>query len=104
MELAAQEPGVVGGFDDFDVVLVGGAAGDLEAGVDQSFLVIAVEFVAMAVALADFELAVRAVSEGAGSELAGPSAKAHRAAHFVYAQEFAEFIDDAMRRLRIEFG
>ena len=28
VELAAEEPGVIGGFDDFDVIFVGGAAGD----------------------------------------------------------------------------
>ena len=33
VELAAEEPGVIGGFDDFDVIFVGGAAGDAEAGV-----------------------------------------------------------------------
>ena len=32
VELAAEEPGVVWGFDDFDVVFVWGAAGDLKAG------------------------------------------------------------------------
>ncbi len=33
MELATEEPGVLGGFDDFDVIFVGSAAGDAEAGV-----------------------------------------------------------------------
>ena len=33
MKLAAEEPGVFGGFDDFDVIFVGGAAGDAEASV-----------------------------------------------------------------------
>src|SRR5580704_4630010 len=58
----------------------------------------------MAVALADFGFAVGFVGQGAGFEFAGPGAEAHRAAHFVYAQEFAQFIDDAMRCLRIEFS
>jgi hypothetical protein len=32
VELAAEEPRVVRGFDDFDVVVVGSAAGDTESG------------------------------------------------------------------------
>jgi len=34
MELAAEEPGMVGGLDNFDVVFVGGAAGDAQAGTE----------------------------------------------------------------------
>jgi len=58
----------------------------------------------VAVALADFELAVGAMGEGAWCELAGPRAEAHGAAHFVDAEEFAQFVNDAMRSLRIELG
>ena len=74
MKLAAKKPRVVGCFDDFDVVFVGGAAGDAEAGVRQSFLVIAIEFVAVAVAFADFEFAVSFGGERAGFKFAGPRA------------------------------
>src|SRR5579862_2769867 len=63
MELAAEEPWMVGCFDDLDVVLVGSAARDAEAGGRQDFFVVAIEFVAMAVTLADFELAVGAIGE-----------------------------------------
>jgi len=58
VKLAAEEPGVLGRFDDLDVIFVGGAAGDEQAGAGQSFLVVAVEFVAVAVTLADFCFAV----------------------------------------------
>ena len=34
VELAAEEPGMVGSFDDFDVIFVGRAAGDAQAGSD----------------------------------------------------------------------
>src|SRR5579859_5295213 len=104
VELAAQEPGVFGGFDDFYVILVWSASGDLQARAGEDFFVIAIEFVAMAVALADFELAVGAMGEGARREFARPGAEAHGAAHFVDAEEFAQFVNDAMRRLRIELG
>ena len=32
MELAAEEPWMVGSFDDFDVILVGSATGDTQTG------------------------------------------------------------------------
>ncbi len=86
MELAAQEPWMVGRFDDFNVIFVGSAAGDAEARAEQSFFVIAIEFVAMAVTLADFGLAVGFMCEGTWLQLAGPRAKAHGAAHFIDTQ------------------
>ena len=55
-------------------------------------------------ALADFDFAVGFGGEGAGLEFARPGAEAHGAAHFVDAEEFAEFVNDAVRRLRIAFG
>ena len=54
VELAAEKPWMLGRLDDLDVIFVGRAAGDEQAGVRESFLVVAVEFVAVAVALADF--------------------------------------------------
>src|SRR5579859_2074460 len=104
VELAAEEPGVLGGLDYFDVVFVGGAAGDAQSGVGQSFLVVAVEFVAVAMAFANLRFAVSLGGKRTGFEFAGPSAQAHGATHFVDAEKFAQFIDDAMGRLRIAFG
>ena len=57
----------------------------------------------MAVAFADFRFAVCLVREGAGLQLAGPRAEAHRAAHFVHAEQFAQFVNHAMGRLLVEF-
>ena len=54
MELAAEEEGMVGNLDDLDVGAVGRGAGDAHAGAGEQRFVFAVEFVAMAVALADF--------------------------------------------------
>ena len=51
VELTAEEPGVVGGFDDFDVDAVGSASGDAEAGAGERVFVFAIEFVAVAMAL-----------------------------------------------------
>ena len=54
MELAAQIPGMVRQLADLDVNAVGSFAGQPQAVLLQHGLVFAVEFVAMAVALADF--------------------------------------------------
>src|SRR5260370_41812704 len=74
VELAAEEPRMVRRFDDFHVILIRRASGDAQARGDQSFFVVAIKFVAVAVALADFEFAVSLVGEGAGPELAWPGA------------------------------
>ena len=58
----------------------------------------------MAVALADFGLAVSFIRKGAGLEDAGPSAKAHGAAHFVDAEEFTKLVNHAIGCLRIELS
>ena len=54
VELAAEEEGVGGDFYDFDVGGVGGGAGDAQAGAGEDGFVLAVEFVAVAVAFGDF--------------------------------------------------
>src|SRR6185437_14284248 len=51
MELASDEPRVIRTLDDLHVNAIGCAAGDAEACIGQSFLVVAIEFVAMAMAL-----------------------------------------------------
>jgi len=58
----------------------------------------------MAMTLADFCFAVSLVGQGTGLEFAGPSAEAHGAAHFVHAEEFAQFVNHAVRSLRLELG
>src|SRR5271156_2193370 len=55
-------------------------------------------------ALRNFERAVGFGSEGTCFEFARPRAEAHGAAHFIHAEQFAEFVDDAIRSGGIEFG
>ena len=62
---------MVGDFDDFDVNAVGGASGDAEAGARLACLVFAIEFIAMAVALGNFELTVGFAANEPGSSLQG---------------------------------
>ncbi len=64
----------------------------------------AIEFVAMTMPLADLQLSVSFVRERSGLQPARPCAEPHGAAHFVHAKEFAQFINHAIRRLRIKFG
>ena len=104
MKLAAEEPGVVRHFHDFDVHAVGSFSCDAESGARERLFVLAIEFVAVAMALGNFECAVGSVREGSRLEFAWPRAQAHGAAHFIHAEQFAQFINHAMRRLRIEFS
>ena len=54
VELAAEEEGVAGDLYDLDVGCVGGGAAQAEAAAGEEGFVLAVELVAVAVALADF--------------------------------------------------
>ena len=58
VELAGEEEGVGGNLDDLDVGGVGGGAGEAEAGAGEDGFVLAVELVAMAVALGDLGCAI----------------------------------------------
>src|SRR3984957_15295410 len=58
VELAAEEERVGGDLDDLDVGGVGGCAGEAEAAAGEDGLVLAVELVAVAMALGDFGGAV----------------------------------------------
>src|SRR3954454_5028345 len=58
----------------------------------------------MAMALADLEVAVDAMCERVGLDLAGPRAQAHGAAELVDAAQLAQLIDDAVRGGLIELA
>lgn len=53
MELAADEPGVILDFDDFDQAVIGRRTGQDQAGVDHFRAILVVEFPAMAMAFID---------------------------------------------------
>src|SRR5882672_8525360 len=104
VELAAKEPRMFGRFDYLDVILIRRASRDFQSRRDQCLFEIAIKFVAMTVALADFEFSIRLVCEGTRLQPAWPGAQAHGAAHFVDPQQLAQFVNHAMRSLRIKFG
>ena len=67
VELAAEEVGMAGDLDDLDVGLVGRGARDAQAGAGEQGFVLAVELVAVTVALAD----LRCPAVGAAGERIG---------------------------------
>ena len=68
MELAAQKPRMIGSFHDFDVHAVRRAPRDAKSGARERLLILAIEFVAMAMTFGNFELAVGLVRERARLE------------------------------------
>ncbi len=104
VELAAEEEGVRGDFDDLDVGGVGRGAGEAEACAGEDGFVLAVELVAVTVALADFCFAVGVGGEGVGLHDAVPGSEAHGATHLFNSGELAEFVDDAVRGGGVELA
>src|SRR5579862_1640413 len=103
MKLAANEPRMIGHFDNFDIHAIGRPAGDAESGARERLLVLAIKFVTMAMALRNFQRAVSLMRKRPGLEFAWPRTQPHRAAHLVDAQQFAQFVNHAIRGRRIEF-
>src|SRR5262249_5948370 len=104
VELAAEEVRMIRELNDLDVGAVRRAAGDPHAAADQHRFVLAVELVAMAMALADLERAVGLRGLAVGLELAGPRAQAHGAAQLVNAAQLAQLVNDAVRRRGVELA
>src|SRR6201993_168309 len=104
MKLAANEPGMLRHFDNFDIHAIGRPASDAETGARQRLLVLAIKFVAMAMALGDFEHSISLMRKRAGLQSARPRPKPHRAAHLVHTEQFAQFVNHAIRGRRIELG
>src|SRR3954469_21266249 len=90
MELASDKERVLGDLDHLDVGSVGRRAGNAQAPAGEHSFVLAVEFVTMTMALADLEVAVDALRQSFGLDLARPSAQAHGAAEFVDAAQLAQ--------------
>ena len=104
MELAGDEEGVFGYFDDFDQFAIGSITAEAEASLLELFAVGVIEFVAMAVAFVHDESAVEASGFCADDELAGLRAEAHGAALFCDSGLLVEHCDDGVRRIGIKFG
>src|SRR5436189_3753680 len=94
---------MTGNLYDLYVSAIRSAAGKLQACSGQDCLIFAVKFIAVAMALADFGLAIDARGKAVGFELAGPRAQAHGATQFVNAAQLAQLIDNAVRRAGVKF-
>src|SRR5258708_35069994 len=104
MELAADEMRMIRQSHHLYVSTVGRRPRNSQSRRHHRLLVFAVEFVAMAVALADFQLAVDFVGQRVGLNLASPCAQPHGAAQFFDAAQLAQLVDHAMRRRLIELA
>src|SRR5215471_319681 len=104
MELAANEIRMLGNLDNLNIRPIRSRAADLQPATGQDGLVFAVEFVAVAMALADLRGIVNSGSEGVRLQLARPRAQAHRASQFINPAQLAQLINDAMRRAGIELA
>src|SRR5579883_590402 len=104
MELATEEERMVGQLHNLDVGPIWCRAADAQAAGDQRALVLAIELVAMAMALADFALTVGLMRQRTWLQLARPGAETHRAAQLLHAAQLAQLVDHPMRRRRIKLA
>src|SRR5580698_4221830 len=102
MELAAEKPGMIGYFANLDVHRIRRLPGNAESAGRQNLLVLAIEFVTVAMALADLGLAVGLAREAAFRQQARVSAQAHGAAQLVHAFQLAQLVNHAVGRRGIE--
>src|SRR5258707_3513238 len=97
VKLACNKEGVIGQFDDFDELAVGGKAAENEAVFLKTFAIRVVEFVAMAVTLFDDKRAIEASGFGAENEMARLGSQTHGAALFVDLCLVVSECDEPMR-------
>src|SRR5215469_13192864 len=95
---------MLGNFDDLNVRSVRRRTRNLKPSSGQQGLVFAIEFITMAMTLANLGFAVGSRSDGIRLKLAFPCAQAHRAPKFINTFKFTKFVDDSMRGARIKFA
>src|SRR5438105_1253789 len=84
MELAAQEPGMIRELADLDVNAVGSLSGQPQTVLFQNSFVFAIEFVAVAMTLADLTPPVCLTCETVVRQLAGIRPQAHSSAQLIH--------------------
>src|SRR5579862_1239353 len=82
VKLAADKMWMVGEFNNLHVSSIRSRTGDAQSRGDHRLFIFPVKFVAMAMALADFKLAVNLMRQGTGLYLASPRTETHRAPEF----------------------
>ena len=104
MELAADEEGMLGQFDDFDQLPIGSKTAKDKAGFFKLRAVAVVKFVAMAMAFIDHKGAIEPLSVRPHDELARLGPHPHGAAFFGDPRLLIEHGDDRIGCARIELG
>ena len=104
MELARDEPRVIGQLDDLDEAALLERPGDDEPGGDQLVAVLVVHLVAVPVALVDDGLVVDVAGPRALGELDRLRAEPHRAAEILDLLLLREQVDHRVRRLGVHLG
>ena len=104
MKLDGQVPGMAGELDDLDELPIERPADNLEAAIEERLLILAVELVAMAMALVDDLLAVEAPGQGVGRQPAGVAAKAHRPTEVVDPEQVPQLVDDLVGGILGDLG
>src|SRR5712691_11257606 len=107
MELASEKPRmfVAREFDNLDKLLIGRDATENQATLLQSLAIGRIEFVAMAMALADFvRAAVNLARERTLAQHARARAQTHRAAELLDPNQIAQLENDRMGCFQVELG
>ena len=104
VELAAEIPGMVRQFGNFDKIPVGGIAGELQAIAGYDFFILSIELVAVAMAFGNLLFTVYPECQGVRIQIAGISAQSHVAAHDIATQQFAQHVEHPVRSGRIKLG
>src|SRR5689334_16164749 len=104
MELAAQEPGMIGQLANFNVHSVRSFARQAKTMLLQNRLILTVEFIAVAMPFADLAPAVGLASEAVVRDLAGIRAQTHGSAQLIDAFQFTQLVNYAIRSGGIELG
>src|SRR5215475_9498567 len=103
MELAANEMRMISQFYHFDISAIRCRSRNAQAGRRHRLFVFPIEFITMAMPLADFTLFVNAKCQCVGLDLASPCAQAHCAAEFFHPPQLTQLVNHTMRRCGVEF-
>src|SRR5215470_3707835 len=97
MELAPDKMRMVRQFDHLHVSPVGRRSGNSQSCCDHRLFILSVKFVTMPVPLADLKCSVNLVRQGIRLDPASPRSQPHGSAQLLYAAQFAQLIDHAVR-------
>ena len=104
MELAGQEPGVIGKLDDLYEAPIGGLAGDPQTPFDQVLGQGTVHLVPVPVPFGNLQDAEGFMREGAGFQKAGVPTQTHVSPHAIHSFQLLQLVDDLLGGSGIELA